>query len=173
MNCSETQTRLKFFLSGTLEGTESRNVRLHLASCVRCASVLNPLDRVEILPVIDENIELSEDFHDRFLSRLETHRTKRAAGRRDSSFWWNRLAQWSMPRRLAAGGSLAAVLFLGCYLAFFGAREAPGPVPPDITITENLQLLKDMEVIENIDLLEDFESIQALPAGNQPAPTVH
>ena len=173
MNCAETQTRLKLFLSGTLEGTESRNVRLHLAACVRCASVLNPTDRVEILPVIDESIELSEEFHDRFLARLQSHRANQAEGRRNSSLWWNRLAQWSMPRRLAAGGSLAAVLLLGCYLAFFGAREKPGPVPSDITIVENLQLLKDMKVIENIDLLEDFESIQALPAGHQPAPTVH
>jgi len=173
MNCADTQTRLKVFLSGKLEGTEARNVRLHLASCPRCASVLNPVDRVEILPAIDETVELSENFHDRFLSRLEAHRTRQVGARHDSDFWWNRLFQWSMPRRLAVAGSLAAVLFLGVYWAVFRVNEDLDALPADITIAENLPLLRDMKVIENLDLLEDFESIQELGAGSKPATAVH
>jgi hypothetical protein len=173
MNCADTQTRLKVFLSGKLEGTESRNVRLHLAACPRCASVLNPVDRVEILPAIDETVELSESFHDRFLSRLEAHRARQVGARHDSDFWWNRLFQWSMPRRLVAAGSLAAVLFLGVYWAVFRVNEDLDALPADITIAENLPLLRDMKVIENLDLLEDFESIQELGAGSKSATAVH
>jgi Putative zinc-finger len=172
MNCADTQTRLKVFLSGKLQGTESRNVRLHLASCARCASVLNSVDRIEILPAIDGNIEPSDGFHNRFLSRLEAHRAKQVGTLHDLCFWWNRLFAWSRPGRLAAAGSLAAVLFLGIYLAFFRVKEDPGPLPTDITIAENLPLLRDMKVIENLDLLEDFESIQALGAGSKPGTTV-
>jgi hypothetical protein len=173
MNCADAQARLKVFLSGKLEGNESRNVRLHLASCVRCASVLNSVDRIEILPAIDEDVEPSEGFHDRFLSRLEAHRARQAGIRRDSYFRWYRLSEWRMPRRLAATASLAAVLFLGIYLTFFRVEEDPGSLPSDITIAENLQLLKDMKVIENLELLEDFESIQALGSGSHAATAVH
>jgi anti-sigma factor RsiW len=173
MNCTDTQTRLKGFLSGKLEGSESRDVRLHLASCARCASVLNDVDRVEVLPAIDETVELSESFHDRFLSRLEAHRTRQAGARRDSNLWWNRLSRWSMPRRLAAAGAVAAVLFLGIYWSVFRVNEDLDPLPADITIAENLPLLKDMKVIENLDLLEDFDSIEALGAGSKSATAVH
>jgi hypothetical protein len=64
-------------------------------------------------------------------------------------------------------------LFLGIYWAGFRVNEDLDPPPADITIAENLPLLRDMKVIENLDLLEDFESIQALEAGSKTATAVH
>ena len=162
MSCTEVQAFLGRFLSGKLGGAEARNIRTHLASCPRCASNLLDENRIELLPVLDEEIEPSEGFRGRFMARLETHRaeaTRRPAG----NSWRDLLGFWMPGSRLAAAGALAAVIAFGVYVGIYQSQEpAPDRNPGDIAIAENLSLLQDMQVIENLEFLEDFDAIQSL-----------
>ena len=60
MNCQQTKDLMKPFLDGTLDRNTMRRLREHLAACKECASRLDPEDLMEILPVLDESIEPTE-----------------------------------------------------------------------------------------------------------------
>ncbi|MDM7995203.1 MAG: anti-sigma factor [Acidobacteriota bacterium] len=147
MNCDELKRVMADFLNGNLSGEESREVRRHLASCRACASNLDATDKVEILPALDEEIEPSPDFAERFYSRLQEPR---------------RTSPWRNPIALAAAAAivlLAASLFFGRY--YRGMTEAPDTLN-DIALAENLPLLEDRAVLENLELLENFDAIEKL-----------
>jgi anti-sigma factor RsiW len=157
MSCETTRPQIEALLSGRLAGEESRTVRLHLASCAACAATLAPADRIELLPAVDPEIEVSPDFGAKFRTRLQAHRELRDARRS----WWTILA-WPLPRQLAAAGALAAFIVFGLYVGLHRENVPVTPGPSEITIAENLPLLQDMKVIENLDLLEDFDTIENL-----------
>ncbi len=164
MNCDEARQQLKSFLSGSLSGDDSREVRRHLASCSRCAALLTPVDRVELLPALDEMVEPSAELPARFRARLEEHALERAGKARWSLRGWMRAAG-ARPARLATAGALAVVV-LAAGIVLYNARiRETGPSEMDITIAQNLTLLQDMDVIENLDMLEDFDAIENMPAG--------
>lgn len=173
MNCSTAEERMELLLQGGLADVEARALRDHLASCPRCLSGLGEAHLAEILPAIDPEIEPSAGFHDRFLLRLQNHRAqarsmekKEALSRR---FW-----AWSWMHKLALAGALAAVLGFVIYTGL-QSPEVPVAGPSmmgEITVAENLPLLKDMSVIENLDLLEDFDAIENLNEGRD-ATSVH
>jgi len=147
MNCDEMKRLLKEFLSGRLSGEESREVRRHLASCPACAASLEAADKMEILPALDEEIEPSADFAERFHARLHEPR---------------RTSAWRNPTALAAAAAivlLAAGVFFGQY--FRGTTAVPDSLN-DLTLAENLPLLEDRALLENLELLENFEAIENL-----------
>ncbi len=170
MICPEFRIRLDALLDGTLEGDEARRVRSHLLACPGCASALSRVDRLEVLPVLDEDIEPSQDLDLRFRARLMAYREKTLA-REDPFVEPPALASlWFSPGRIAAVGALAAFLFFGVY---FGLYQVPAPGPSaavsEIPIAENLPLLENMGVIKNLDLLEDFDTIEEI-SQDEPAP---
>ena len=164
MSCGEIQAKLEAFLSGDLGGRQASAVRLHLASCSACQARLSLLDRVELVPALDETILPSDRLRDEFHERLEAHRQARA--RRGWGWTWPSFrifAAW--PARLAAAGVLAAAI---CTFGIFlqmrgGGTYNPAPTDMEIAIGENLPLLQDMAIIENLEMLEDFETIASLP----------
>jgi hypothetical protein len=161
MNCEQVHEVLDDFLNGRMSGSQSRNIRLHLASCAACASSLSPTERIEILPVLDETLEPSADFGARFHAELQRRKaamspafSKESRGRA-----W---LIWRHPWQLTAVGALAALLAAGIFVRHsrdgIGLSDNPG----DITIAENLNLLQDMAVINNLDLLENFDTIETM-----------
>jgi anti-sigma factor RsiW len=157
---------LEAFMNGMLSGDESRAVRLHLASCVRCTSNLSLSQRIEILPALDESIELSEDFASRFDARLQERRGHQAFSKQQDP-WWRRISGWRRPWPLAAAGVLVALVAVGIFLGRHPGDTTDQPVYfNDIAIAESLPLLKDMAVITNLDFLEGFDMIENLPPLN-------
>ena len=71
MNCQETRNLIKPFLDGELDKYSTQQVRRHLAACSECACRLDPVDLMEILPILDDSIEPSEDFADRFYAAVD------------------------------------------------------------------------------------------------------
>jgi anti-sigma factor RsiW len=176
MNCSQVKNQLRPFLAGDLAGVAARGVRSHLAECRDCASSIAAIDRVELLPLLDDTIEPSSDLAARFRARLEARRDEKArqapaAG--GLAAVWHAVRAWSVPRQLAAAGALAGFLAFGIYLGIHReARKLVEPQTAEITIAQNLPLLRDMKVIENLDLLEDFDAIQNLSDGRTAPSTV-
>lgn len=168
MSCTETRSSLAAFLGGGLAGDEARRVRRHLSECPSCAAALPVLDRVELLPSVDPEIEPSADLADRFRARLERHRLEYPARTATPVVepWWRRFLAWSTPRQLAAAAVAAAFIAFGIYVGVDRTGPPAGaPLAADIPIAENLPLLRDMAVIQNLDLLEDFDEIRNLAAG--------
>jgi anti-sigma factor RsiW len=167
MNCQETKDLLKPFLDGELDGNSMAQIRRHLATCRECASVLKPEDLMEILPVLDDSIEPSEDFTDRFYTALEKGRSRKMSRERSQASVVKRswLPRWSWG--LAAAAALTVFVSAGLYL-----RQSPLPDPEvtevlyDFDVAENLPILKDMALISDLDLFEDMEAIENLPQLN-------
>ena len=164
MNCEQIRDLLRDFADGNLDGEKSRAVRVHLASCAACASMLSPADRMEILPALDDEIEPSENFPARFHARLQDRSRDK---QRDA--WWRRIAAWGYPWKLAAAGVLTVLLAAGIFWARYpGGRSEPpeslSDFPPaeDLPLIEDLPLLQDMAVISHLDLLENFDAIEML-----------
>ena len=164
MNCQQTKDLMKPFLDGTLDRNTMRRLREHLAACKECASRLDPEDLMEILPVLDESIEPTEGFSNRFYAQLEARKNRnfkpvpsQDPGRKRS---W--LPQWSWG--LAAAAVLTLIVATGLYV-----RRYEHPVPDsaavfyDIGVTENLPLLKDMGLFSNMELFENLDTIENLP----------
>jgi len=162
MSCRETETKLEAFLNGELGGREAGAIRLHLASCRSCAARLSPQDLVEIAPLLDEKVLPSARLEERFHERLQAHRLGRA-GKRRTAPSLRIFGTW--PARFAAAGVLAAAIcVIGVFLRFGGGGAYDSaPTDMEMTIGQNLPLLRDMAIIENLDMLEDFETIQSLP----------
>ena len=167
MNCQEAKDLIKPFLDGKLDRNTMREIRGHLATCKECASGLDPQDLMEILPVLDDSIEPSEDFSDRFYAALETGENRGSASQRvpasDRKQSW--LPRWSWG--LAAAAVLTVVVSAGLYLgqSRYGAPDAT-EVLYEFEVTENLQLLRDMELISNLELFENMDAIENLPQSN-------
>jgi anti-sigma factor RsiW len=167
MNCEQISTILKAFGEGTLSAEESREVRVHLASCPACASRLSPADRMEILPALDDVIEPSEDFAARFRARLQEGSGKAASVGRPVP-WWRVIFVWGRPWNFAAAGALTAILIAGVFWGgYFRGTQDLSEEANELSIAENLPLLEDMAVISNLDLLEDFDAIQNLTPANE------
>ena len=165
MNCEQIRNILKAFGEGTLNAEDSRAVRVHLAYCTACASLLSPAGRMEILPALDDEIEPSEDFAARFHARLR-ERNREAASIPRSIPWWKVVFMWGRPWNFAAAGALAAILIAGVFWggSLRGRRDLPDDMN-ELSIAEHLPLLQDMAVISNLDLLEDFDTIENLAPG--------
>jgi hypothetical protein len=147
MNCDELKGVLVDFLNGNLSSDKSRAVRMHLASCAGCASLLDPVDRMELLPVLDTDIEPSADFAARFRARLCEPRKR---------------AFWGFSWKLTAAAAFA-LLAVGLYLGQYRIKTTEfADNPKDLAIAEDLPLLQDMAVISNLDLLENFDAIENL-----------
>jgi anti-sigma factor RsiW len=167
MNCPKIQDLLKPLLDGKLRGDIAHQVRKHIATCTTCRSGLSPQDLMEILPVLDESIDPSEDFASRFYAELEMQRLRRDPEKRPHSTGWK--LPWSLgwSWRVAAAGLLIVFVAAGLYV-----RQSPYRRPDtaavfyEIEVTENLQLLKDMAMIENLELFEDLDTIEDLPQLN-------
>lgn len=161
MNCEQVRNVLDAFLNDRMSGEASRAVRLHLASCASCASMLGSADRIEILPALDETIEPSEDFAVRFHSKLQQ---QKAAGSpaysedKPKNVWFF----WRRPWQLATVGALAAVLAAGIFVRQVGDGVGLPEDSGDLMIAEDLSLLEDMPVISNLDLLENFDAIEKM-----------
>jgi anti-sigma factor RsiW len=148
MNCDELKRVLNDFLNGSLSGEKSREVRLHLASCTACASALDPSDRIEILPLLDDEIEPSGTFSARFHSRLRKRRS---------------IAVWGLSWKLAAAGILMILIASGIFLGQYFHRVPGMPESSnDLSLAEDLPLLEDMAIVSHLDLLENFDAIEKL-----------
>ncbi len=166
MNCKDVQPVLEAFLNGKLSGKSSLEVRTHLASCSECSSNLGALDRIELLPALDEQIEPDSEICARFSTKLEQHRNQRAGnGLPARARWWH-VTAWGWPRRLAAAGALAALATVSVYLGRYPANEVQSGTfsYSELEAAENLPLLRDMALISDLDLLENLDTIDALPA---------
>ena len=166
MNCQYAKDLLKPLLDGKLREDVLHEVRKHLASCSECRSGLSPQDMMEILPVLDESIEPSENFTSRFYAELEKRRREvpeeRSAPSGMKPSW---LLGWS--RGLAAAAALVVLVAVGVYF-----KQSPSR-PPDtsavfyeLEVTENLAFFQDMGLIENLELFEDLDVIENLPQQN-------
>lgn len=154
MDCNQAQNSLPALMSGELWGEEARALRRHLASCAHCSSKLTAPQWVEVAPALEEEVELSDAFQQRFQQKLAARPSSRLRG----------MLAWRWPQQLAAAGALAAVFALGMLMGRYpGARPEGTLSKGDAAIAEKLPILKDMAVINNLDLLEDFETIKALP----------
>ncbi len=161
MNCHELEKSLKGFLSGELSREDATVVRAHLAGCRDCRTLLNAVDRTEILPALDETVEPSSDLGSRFHARLIRHRSKLidpVLGESES-----RPHKWWSPKLLAAA-ALAATIIIGAMLVgnYLRIAREPEVTGRDLAVAENLPLLKQMDVISNLELLENFEEIQSM-----------
>lgn len=167
MNCQETKDLIRPFLDGTLDRSAMQQIRAHLATCKECASRLEPQDLMEILPVLDESIEPSGDFTDRFYAALESSRNRKSDPARLSISGMTRswLPRWSWG--LAAAAMLTVVVSTGLYLRQ-SRYDAPDEVEVfyDLEVTENLPLLRDMSLISNLELFENMDAIENLPQLN-------
>jgi len=76
MNCSELERSLNSFLSGESSREDSAVIRAHFVRCPDCRLRLNSVDRIEMLPALDETVEPSPDIGARFHSRLIRHRSQ-------------------------------------------------------------------------------------------------
>jgi len=161
MNCEEFQNRLRE--SAAEKTVDSLDLRLHAASCARCASKLSALEWVEIWPALDRSIEPSEEFAARFHARLKLRQNRQGVLQRILS-WWGGFAAWGWPKQVLVAGSLAAVLGAGVFLGRYPGQKNAAEYR-DFAVAVNLPLLQDMDVVNNLDLLEDFEIIENLPAG--------
>ncbi len=158
MDCQELEKSLRGFLSGELSSEDTTIVRLHLARCHDCRTRLSALDRIEILPALDETVEPSPDMRARFHARLIRRRSQSStvlrrwpgAGR----IYGGRLAAAA----LAAAIVVSAVL-VGSWLRTPQDAEVTGR---DLAVAENLPLLRNMDVISNLEILENFEEIQEM-----------
>jgi len=168
MNCNDVETRLQSLCQGRLQGSEARRVRVHLASCTECAALLTPLDRVELLPMLDVEVEPSPDLGERFAGRLRAHRELK--NRPGLTSVWTRFwkpawpLSWHSPRQVTAALLVASLVGAA---VFFAVTQGPDSSESGITETEinlaaNLPLLEEMDLIQNLDLLENFEEIQAM-----------
>lgn len=164
MNCDKTRELLESLISGKLSGEVSRAVCAHLASCRDCASGLSASEWIEVLPVLDEGIEVSGEFSARFHAKLRERLHSRSSNGWSGASWWVRVAGWGWPRRLAVAGSLAALVVAGILLGRLPDSAPDYPAAySDLGIAENLPLFEDMAVINNLELLEDFDTIENLP----------
>lgn len=161
MNCEQIPEVLDAFLNGRLSGEASRAVRMHLASCAACASRLSLLEKIEILPALDQEIDPRADFAARFQDKLQRRKGESSVANSKVSmggFSFLRLRPWP----LGAMGLLAALLTVGIFLRFSG----DGLNDPDnlsyVAAAENLNLLEDMPVINHLDFLENFETIEEM-----------
>ena len=158
MNCEQIREVFEAFVNGRMSGAESRAVRLHLASCAACASILSPAERVEILPALDYEIEPSEDFAAGFQQKLRRRKMESSSKERSGGFSFVGRRPW----RLTAVGALAALLMAGIFLRHSGERLNLPDNLNDFSVAENLSLLQDMPVINNLDFLENFETIEKI-----------
>jgi anti-sigma factor RsiW len=164
MNCQETKDLIKPFLNGDLDRNIMQQIRRHLAACKECASGLDPRDLMEILPALDDSIEPSGDFSDRFYAALEMRRNWKPAPQKlpvsGMKRYW--LPRWSWG--LAAAAVLTIIVSTGLYLrqSRFPAPEA-ADVFYDLEVTENLPLLKDMALFSNLELFENMDAIENMP----------
>lgn len=159
MNCEQIREVLNVFVNGGMSGDESRAVRRHLASCAACASRLSPIERVEILPALDDEIEPSEDFAARFQGELQRRKKESSFAKERSGglpFFGRR------PWQLGAVGTLAALLMAGIFLRHSGDGLNVPDTISDFSVAENLSLLQDMPVVNNLDFLENFETIEKI-----------
>jgi hypothetical protein len=162
MNCEQAQEQLEHIAVGDLSGEDARAARMHLASCAACSARLTPSQWVEILPAVDETIDPSEDFAQRFYAKL--------GGRPEP--WWRRMAGGSWVRPFAVAGAMAAVLLAGILVIRHpNFRQDRAGDLSDFRIAENLPLLEDMAVVSNLDLLEDFYTIENLSKLMNDGPT--
>ena len=162
MNCDQAQEQLEHITIGKLRGEDARAVRMHLASCAACSARLTPAQWVEILPAIDETIDPSEDFAQRFYAKLS----------RRPKPWWRRMARGPLIRPFAVAGAMAAVLLVGItVIRYPDFRQDRAEDLNDVRIAENLPLLEDMAVVSNLDLLEDFDTIENLSKLMNDGPT--
>jgi anti-sigma factor RsiW len=167
MNCQQTKDLMKPFLDGALDRSTSQKLRRHLANCKECASELDPVDLMEILPVLDDSIEPSEGFSDRFYAELEARKSRNSTRERLPASGMKRswLPRWSWG--LAAAAVLTVVVSTGLYV-----RQSRYAVPDasemfyDFEVTENLPLLMDMPLINNLELFENMDAIENLPQLN-------
>jgi len=153
MNCERARKMLEQLMAGEAHGREAREVRIHLAACRDCAAMLNPSQWVEVLPLLDQAIEPSEDFARRFRVKLESRPQP----------WWKSRALQRWPRPLAATGGLAAIVLAGVLFIREPAVKQEPVSLNELSVAESLPLLEDMPVITNLDFLEDFETIENLP----------
>ncbi len=159
MNCEQVREALDDFVNGDISGEEARAMRLHLASCADCAGRLDYREWIEILPVLDEEIEPSEDFAARFQEKLRRRKADSAAvSAKEPTGWLAFLRR--RPWQLTAAGALAALLVAGIFLRHSGDGLNLAGDWGDIPVAENLNLLQDMPVIKNLDFLENFEAIE-------------
>ena len=163
MNCQEAKDLIKPFLDGDLDRNAMQQVRRHLAACRECASGLDPQDLMEILPVLDDSIEPSEDFTDRFYAALETGASRQSSPERLHAADSKRsgLPRWSWS--LAAAAVLTVVVSTSLFF-----RQSQYSIPDvedvlyDFEMTENLHLLRDMELLSNLELIENLDTIENL-----------
>lgn len=161
MKCERVLEELDAFLNGRMSGEESRAIRRHLASCAACASRLRPLDRIEILPALDEEIEPAENFAARFQCKLRHGKEESAAVcATERAGWLSFLCR--RPWQLTAASVLAALVVAGIFLRHSGDGLNLSENWSDLPVAENLSLFQDMPVIHNLDFLENFEAIETL-----------
>lgn len=164
MNCQEAKDLIKLFLNGDLDHSTMQRVRGHLGTCRECASEMNPLDLMEILPVLDDSIEPSEDLTYRFYAALEAGRDRDTIPERSTAYGMKRLwlPRWSWS--LAAAAMLTIVVSTGLYLRQYRSDTPEvGEVYYDLEVTENLPLLMDMALISNLELFENMDAIENMP----------
>lgn len=154
MNCTQAQHLLNSLMSGELCGKQARTVRAHLASCPECASTLTSSQWVEVLPALEEEVEPSGEFRQRFYHKLEGQPLS----------WRKKILSWRWPQQLATAGAFLAVFTIGLLIGRYpGTKPGMTPADNDLGIVQKLPILEDMAVINNLDLLEDFETIEDLP----------
>jgi len=164
MNCEKIRELLESFVNGTLSVEDSREVREHLVSCRDCASSLSASEWVEVLPVLEERIEVSGEFPARLRAGLEERIHSRTTGGRLAAFRGTGVAALGWPKTLAVAGTLAALVVAGIFLGRFPERATDLPAAyGNLGVAENLPLLEDMAVINHLELLEDFDAIENLP----------
>jgi anti-sigma factor RsiW len=163
MNCQRVQDLLESLLDGRLQGEVLRQVRKHIISCPACRSGLSARNMMEILPVLDESIEPSEDFSTRFYAALDgRHRAEPEKQPQPAGLKSMRILTWS--KGLVAAGVLAVLVAAGIYF-----RQSPSRIPDtsavfyELEVTENLAFFEDMELIENLEFFEDLDTIEHLP----------
>lgn len=153
MNCTQAQHLLNSLMNGELCGENAREARFHLASCPECATKLTSSQWVEVMPALEEEVEPSGEFAQRFYWKLEERRMP----------WSKRILFWRWPRQLAAAGALMAVIAIGILVGRYPGAKRDNILPGnDSGIAEKLPILEDLAVINNLDLLEDFETIEDL-----------
>jgi anti-sigma factor RsiW len=154
MNCKQAQQSLNAMIDGTLFGEKARMVRSHLASCEECASALTSAQWVEVLPALEEDLELPADFAPRFHQKLDQRQIS----------WRARLLQWRWTNPLFASGGVAAIFALGLLIGNHSWIKPDNDLDSESArIVEKVSILQDMALVNDLELLEDFEIIKDLP----------
>jgi len=116
-DCEMVRERLSEYLDEALSGRETRRVAAHLATCEECRRTFDDLRVTKAVLGREAVPPPAPDFWTQVYAEVRRQSTSIPAPRRRVGAWWSALVRvWSMPKGLATGAAVVAVLLAAIFL---------------------------------------------------------